>query len=151
MKTTGQTTQQGSALLEALFAVLIFSLGILALMALQAVSIKSSIDAKYRSDASYLVSQIIAQMWLDRSNIDSYAHYQTGPVCAFTGSPSANAKVTAWLTRVVSQLPGVASGKVQIQVSTPLADIKRTKVTLCWQGPQDSAAHNFTSTAEINQ
>lgn len=143
--------QAGSALLEALFAILIFSIGLLALVALQAVSIKNSIDAKYRSDASYLANQIIAQMWVDRSNIDSYAHYQTGPVCAFTGSASANANVTGWVTQVTSLLPGAASSKTQIQVSTPVASTKQVRVTVCWQGPQDSAAHNFVITAQINQ
>ncbi len=69
-------SQRGSALLEALFAILIFSIGLLALVALQAVSIKNSIDAKYRSDASYVANQIIAQMWIDRTpaNLDNYVH-----------------------------------------------------------------------------
>lgn len=145
--------QAGSALLEALFALLIFSIGILALVALQAVSIKSSIDAKYRSDASYLANQIIAQMWVDRSNIDNYAHWQMGPVCAFTGSASADTHVTGWVTQVNSLLPGAASAvapsKTQIQVSM-VGSTKRVKVTVCWQGPQDTAAHNFVATAQIN-
>lgn len=148
--TSFATAQKGSALLEALFAILIFTIGILALVELQAVSIKSSIDAKYRSDASYLVNQIIAQMWVDRSNIDNYAHYPTGPVCAFTGSASANANVTGWVTQVADLLPGAASSKTQIEVSTPVAGTRLVKVTVCWQGPQDSAAHNFAATAQIN-
>lgn len=151
MKAAGASTgQAGSALLEALFAILIFSVGILALVALQAVSVKSSIDAKYRSDASYLVNQIIAQMWLDRSHIDDYAHYPTGPVCAFTGSPSTNAKVIAWLTQVMGLLPGAASSHAQIEVSNPVSSAKQVKVTVCWQSPQDTAAHNFVATAQIN-
>lgn len=151
MKTTSLSkTQQGSTLLEALVAILIFSLGVLALISLQAVSIKNSIDAKYRADASYLANQIIAQMWVDRSNIDNYAHYQTGAVCApFTGSASGNANVTGWVTQVTSLLPGAASNKTQIQVST-VGSTKQVKVTVCWQGPQETSAHNFVVTAQIN-
>ena len=142
--------QAGSALLEALFAILIFSIGILALVALQAVSVKSSIDAKYRSDASYLTSQIIAQMWLDRSNIDGYAHYPSGPVCAFTGSPSTYANVISWLSQTGSLLPGAVPSTSQIHISTAVTGTKIVKVTVCWQGPQDSGAHNFVATAQIN-
>ena len=144
-------TQKGSALLEALIAILIFSIGVLALVALQAVSIKNSIDAKYRSDASYLVNQILARMWLDRTNIDNYAHYQTGTICAFTGTASANANVTDWITQVASLLPGTASSKTQILVTTPIASTKQVKVTVCWKSPQESTIHNFVATAQINQ
>jgi len=148
---TGPRAQRGSALLEALFAILIFSIGLLALVALQAVSIKNSIDAKYRSDASYVANQIIAQMWVDRTNLDSYAHYTAGPVCGFTGTPSGNASVTGWANQVVGLLPGSASNKTQIQVTTPAGTTTRlVKVTVCWQGPQEAAAHNFAVTARIN-
>ncbi|WP_210545830.1 hypothetical protein [Rhodoferax sp. PAMC 29310] len=144
-------SQKGSALLEAMVAILVFSFGILGLLGLQAVSIKNSIDAKYRSDASYIANQIIAQMWVDRSNIDSYAHLQAGAVCAYTGTASTNANVTGWISQASSQLPGAASAKTQILVTTPVAGIRQVKVTVCWQGPQETTPHNFATTAQINQ
>ena len=146
-------SQRGSALLEALFAILIFSIGLLALVALQAVSIKNSIDAKYRSDASYVANQIIAQMWVDRTpaNLDAYAHFTAGTVCAFTGTASTNANVTNWASQVVGLLPGAASNRTQILVTTPAGTATRqVTVTVCWQGPQETAAHNFAVTAQIN-
>lgn len=146
-------SQRGSALLEALFAILIFSIGLLALVALQAVSIKNSIDAKYRSDASYVANQIIAQMWVDRDPValDSYAHNITGAVCSFANTPSTNAVVTAWVAQVVGLLPGAATTRTQIQVTTPAGTSTRlVKVTVCWQGPQEASAHNFAVTARIN-
>ena len=155
MKMTSRAkTQKGSALLEALFAILIFSIGVLALVALQAVSIKNSIDAKYRSDASYLANQIISQIWIDRSHIDDYAHFQTGSLCSFTGSASSNVSpwvtpVTGWVIQVTSLLPGAASNKTQILVST-VGSTKQVKVTVCWKGPQETATHNFVATAQIN-
>ena len=152
MKTTRRfKVQAGSALMEALVALVVFSFGVLGLLGLQATSIKNSGDAKYRSDASYLANQIVAQMWIDRSNIDDYAHYAAGPVCAFTGSASANANVTGWLTQISSLLPGASSTNIQIQVTTPAANTKQVKVTVCWQTPQDAAAHNFVTAAQINQ
>ena len=50
--------QQGVMLIEALVAILIFTLGIVALMGLQANSMKQMSDAKYRTDASYLANCI---------------------------------------------------------------------------------------------
>ena len=150
-------SQRGSVLLEALFAILIFSIGLLALVALQAVSIKNSIDAKYRSDASYVANQIMAQMWIDRTPavLDSYAHNPAGPVCNFTVAPSGNAKVTDWVTQIGGLLPGAGANRTQIQVTTPAGTTTRlVKVTVCWQGPQVTAdpapVHNFAVTAQIN-
>ena len=45
--------QQGVVLLESLIAILIFSMGILALVGLQAAMISNTSNAKYRADASY--------------------------------------------------------------------------------------------------
>lgn len=147
---TSPRSQRGSALLEALFAILIFSVGLLALVALQAVSIKNSIDAKYRSDASYVANQIIAQMWIDRANIDSYIRQETGAVCEFSGG-NGNTNVAAWVTQVAGLLPGSAANMTQIQVTTPAGTATRlVKVTVCWKGPQETTPHNFAVTARIN-
>jgi type IV pilus assembly protein PilV len=147
-------SQRGAVLLEALFAILLFSIGVLALVALQAVSIKNSIDAKYRSDASYLANQIVSQMWTDRSNLDRYSHYPAGTLCAFTGSASADASpwvtpVTGWVAQVTDLLPGSAANKTQILVST-VGSTKQVKVTVCWKSPQETNSHNFVVTAQIN-
>jgi type IV pilus assembly protein PilV len=146
--------QTGSALIEALVSVLVFSIGVLSLMALQAVSIKNSADARYRSDASSLAKQIVAQMWVDRSNLDNYAHHPTGTLCAFTGAASANVgawvtPVTAWTAQVASLLPGAGAANTQIVVST-VDGTKQVKVTICWKGPQETVTHNFAMTSRIN-
>jgi type IV pilus assembly protein PilV len=143
--------QRGSALLEALIAIVIFSMGIIALMGLQAVSIKNSIDAKYRADAAYLANQIIGQMWVDRANLDNYAHHPTaGALCAPTGAASTLANVTDWITQIAAALPGATDAKQQISVTTPLAGTRQVTVTICWQGPQETAPHNYVATAQIN-
>jgi len=47
-------TQQGIALLESMIAILIFSMGILALAGLQGVLVKNTSDAKYRAEATFI-------------------------------------------------------------------------------------------------
>lgn len=153
---TGQQAiyrQRGSTLLEALVAIFIFSIGVLGLIGLQAVSIKNSIDAKYRADAAFLANQIIGQMWVDRGNIDNYAHYVTGGPCSHTGAASTLAPVTNWIAEIGKTLPAAsltAAKIAQIQVTTPIANTKQVTVTVCWQSPQETSPHNFVATAHIN-
>jgi len=64
--------QQGMLLLEALVGILIFSIGILAMLGMQSVGMQNTIESKYRSEAAYLANQIVGTMWVDRANIATY-------------------------------------------------------------------------------
>ena len=70
-------------LLEALIAILIFSLGVLALVGLQTVSIRQSSEAGYRAEALMFANEIIGQMWVDNrsfANLSAnYAHRRRPP------------------------------------------------------------------------
>ena len=59
------TSQQGVVLLESLIAILIFSLGILGIVGLQASMIKNTSEAKYRSEASHVAQQKVGEIWAD--------------------------------------------------------------------------------------
>jgi type IV pilus assembly protein PilV len=72
-------TQGGVILIEALIGILIFSIGILALIGMQAAAMKNTTDAKYRSEAAFLANQIIGQMWADRDNFKLYGDGGTHP------------------------------------------------------------------------
>lgn len=65
-------SQKGAVLLEALIAILIFSMGILALVGLQAAMLQNTTDSKFRADASYLAQQQIGRIWADPANAASY-------------------------------------------------------------------------------
>ena len=56
-------------LLEALVAILIFSIGILAMVAMQAVAIKQTGDANYRTRATLLANRLIGQMWVSSGDV----------------------------------------------------------------------------------
>ena len=70
------SSQQGVILLEALIGILIFSLGVLALVAMQAVSVSNVSNARYRTEAAFLANEIISEIWVDRgagyANVASY-------------------------------------------------------------------------------
>lgn len=120
--------QEGVMLLEALVAILIFSLGIIAVMGMQAVSIQQVSQSKFRTDASYLANQIIGQMWTDQPNLSAY----TSP-----GGPRA-----AWDAAVASTLP---QGQATIVLNG-----RQATVTIQWRMPDDLTWRNYVSVANIN-
>lgn len=112
------TKQQGSVLLEALIAVLIFSLGILALVGLQAAMIKNTGAAKYRTDASYIAQKRIGEMWADPGNLAAYVEASTD---------------------ISALIPG---GRRSV---TALANPGEYQITVGWTAPGEVAAANATT------
>lgn len=144
--------QSGVMLIEAMVGILIFSIGVLALVGLQAVAIKASAEAKYRADASYLANAIVGRMWNEpAANLVNYRHYPdstAGELCQPTGDASENANVTAWLGRVAALLPGADATLQQIAVDTTTNQVS---VAVCWVSPQDSLPHRHMIIAYINK
>ncbi len=116
-----KATQQGFMLLEAMIAILLFSLGVLAVVGLQAAMIQNTADSKFRSDASNIAQQRIGLMWSDPDNVLAYLE--------------ANTDISNLLpsgTRTVTQ-----------------PTLGEFTVTVTWQQPGQEQ-HNFTTTASIS-
>jgi type IV pilus assembly protein PilV len=152
--------QEGIALLEGLIAILIFSVGILALVALQAASVKHSANAKYRTTAALVANKIISRMWVrPTAEWSSFNHNPTGAVCSPDSAPSTNAQVLEWLARdvrgeltsgatdAVRGLPNATADRQQVQVSAG----GTITVTVCWQLPGEPAPHSHTTTAQVQR
>ena len=137
--------QKGLLLIEALVALLIFSLGILAIIGLQAQSIRHSADAKFRADAGFLASQIIGFVWTDRTNIAQYSHRPNGAVCAPGGAASGNANVQAWLANVNALLPGADGARQSIAINTAT---RQVTIRICWESR--SGMHNHVVTTQLS-
>ena len=138
-------TQSGVILIEALVGMLIFLIGILALMGMQAAAISNTSQAKYRSDASLLAGQIVSQMWSDPNNIPSYSYV--------SGGSSSNTFVSAWVGRTTNTLPGTSatSNPPVITVSALVNGGYDVVVIVRWQAPNEASItpHNFTTTSRI--
>jgi len=135
-----RSEQEGVMLLEALLGILIFSIGILALIAMQATAMRATVDAKYRAEASFLANEILGTMWVDRANLSNYA---TSP-----GSPAScpSAKPCGWISRVQTLMPNATGA------NAPEIAISGTQVTVTvrWVRPGDSSASNHAAVAQIN-
>lgn len=161
-------SQRGSMMLEALISILIFSIGILAIIGLQAASVKMSSDAKYRSDASFLASQLVAQMWNGVAGsvtgtcpANAYTGNELNPYLgSYTGlSTTGGATFTAWASAVVATLPNPSASAVlaaapTISPSPCVPGLQQginanALITISWQLPGGDA-HIFSTTAPIS-
>lgn len=138
--------QVGFSIIETMIGLLLFSIGILGMINMLAISMKVSSDASFRSEASYLSDQIIAQMWADRSNLASYELNAGSKPCGVGANASANLNVQNWLADV-AHIPG--TGNVIQQILLDPATNQVT-VTLCWQAKANQPMHNYTSISSIN-
>jgi type IV pilus assembly protein PilV len=154
--------QQGVMLIEALIAILIFSLGILGMVAMGSVAIAAQSDSQYRTDAANYANEIVAAMniqlqtaaYNSTSNsftpdaaLQSFAHQPTsGGYCSFAGSASTNPIVQDWVARISGgvdskrSLPGATNASQQITIDqTPGSGFNMVTVTICWQPPSSAA------------
>ena len=70
---TSRQQQTGAYLLEALIGILIFALGVLGIVGLQAASLRTTADSGLRAEAVFAANQLLGQMWTDdESNLNAY-------------------------------------------------------------------------------
>jgi type IV pilus assembly protein PilV len=161
-----QNHQSGMMLLEALIGILIFSIGILALVAMQARSVSTLADAQYRVEAVNLTNRLLSQIWVnaDRSNpaalqtsLLTFQHQPGGSACAFNGGTATNPVATAWLNMVQQPLlPGASDAayqQIKVEPVIGAATVNRVTITVCWIAPNEpagSAPHRHTVVAYVN-
>jgi type IV pilus assembly protein PilV len=135
--------QAGVMLLEALIAILVFSLGILSLVALQATSIKLTGDAKYRTDATLLANRLIGQMWVSNGDLSVFA--------------TDGAAYNAWLSRGLRHegLPGVVAASSGVVSTLPTVTVDGAgvvEITLFWRTPEmatDVPGHRHVVVSQV--
>lgn len=142
--------QTGSVILEALIAILIFSIGILALVGMQATAISSVADAKYRSTASFLANQMIGTIWATRlnnvaANASNVKVASPDPsfACNLCSTANGNSYTQAWMASGVAGLP---NGTASIAIASNVV----VTVTIGWQPPKDAVAHQHSVTSYID-
>jgi type IV pilus assembly protein PilV len=129
--------QQGFTLIEVLVSVLVFSLGVLAMVGLQGSAIRLSTDAQLRADATFLADQLLGRMLIaDPTTAATFDHNPSGTVCSPTAAASTNATVVEWLAEVNEILPNAPPENQQIDIDTATGQVT---VTLCWENGSDGA------------
>lgn len=130
-----RSRQHGLMLLEALLGILIFSIGILASIAMLSRTIGQVSDAKYRIDASFLANEIISRIWVDRANLATYAY------------PGGTApELATWVAHVNTALPGAAANAPTVTVDAATGQVT---VTVRWQAQAAAVASNHMAIATV--
>ena len=147
-------------LLEVLLALLIFSLGVLGLVGLQANAVKQSGQTKFRSDATLLANELIGEMWVDNRSFTALS-------AKFASQPAGDG-YNAWAARVSQTLPGGLAPIVALSKNDPLStwteagpsgvsdatlsSSTKVTITLLWKLPSEpagDAAHQLVTVTEI--
>ena len=123
----------GIVLIEALVGILIFAMGVLGIVGLQAAMTKAQASNKFRGDASYLASGLIGTMWSDDVN-NNLAKYATAGCAGY-------APCNDWNAKVAAALPG---GSTAITVDAA----KNVTVTIQWTVPNEGT-HAYTTSASL--
>lgn len=148
-KRTSWRHQAGVAMVEAMVAIVIFSIGILGIVGMQARSTQMMTDSVLRAQASQLASQLISEMWLTDPG-QRAALYSTG-----------GTRYLQWhgsFASGVNVLPGASANPPTVNVVTaqvPLPTVPPTNytvsdvtVTLFWQRA-GGAVNQYITTARI--
>ena len=90
--------ERGGFLLEALVGILIFTLGVIGLFALQARAIGYTSDVQYRGEAAYLANAYISKMWA-----------MPRPTLTVLFDNAGEAEYDAFAAAVQLRLPGAAA------------------------------------------
>ena len=112
-----QRRQRGFTLVEVLVSLLVFSLGILGMVGLQARAIQFSVDAEDRAKAAMVANEVISWMWAQRTLVVPAATLADFEAQAQTAGLPSNVAVA-----VPAPVGGVAT------------------VTITWKSPSKPAA-----------
>ncbi|MFN9745282.1 MAG: hypothetical protein ACK57B_06525 [Betaproteobacteria bacterium] len=138
---------RGVALIDVLVAVVVFSVGVLAVVGLQGTATQQSSQARYRAEATLLANALISRMWLtDRQVATLQANFAPG-----------NAAYEEWLATVAATLPGVAASAPTVTVQAVAGgasapDTARVTVQMWWRSPAapaDAAPNQLVMVTQI--
>jgi type IV pilus modification protein PilV len=157
--------QSGFFLIEALVAILIFSLGVLGMVALGGTAMGAQTDARYRTDAAALADELASAIVVNvardsaanfLASLTQFQHQPTGIDCAFSGGVTAEPNAwpgwPAWAPRAPA-CPACrtrAPPTSRILIDTSATGFNRVQITVCWQGPNDQAMRHHTLVTYVN-
>ena len=124
--------QSGALMLEVLLSILIFAVGILAVVALQARSVSTLTQSQDRANASLVSSQTLGFLWSRRNIASSF-------IGTYTGAGSSD------LDKLAKSLPNGT-----IIVANATGSTSDYIVTIRWRAPGQATNSSFVVSGSIN-
>ena len=126
--------ERGYVLLEALVALLIFSLGLLGMIGFQAASTRIATDSRFRTEAAILADELISKMSVDKRAVvvSEYVYESPG---------GGGASTHAWFTKRVKEASKLPNPKAKVEVIKGNAvDTFAVTVTIEWDLPNSGGS-----------
>ena len=138
---SSQVRQQGSSLLEALIAILLFSIGVVGMVGLIGASLRATNDARYRLEAANLANGMVATMWT------------TNPAQLDAQFGEEGTKLIAWRAKAASLLPHSDAHPPVVNLSKPGLSLqsRTVVVSVFWQLPGSTELHTYMLTGQIGK
>ena len=130
--------QRGSVLIEGLLALVIFSIALIGLLMLMSSALMENGNARYRSEASLLVSDLVGRMWSGDRSLNSLR--------TRFGDTNAD-EYRQWQQRVQATLPGASMAGNLPQVT--IGNDRDVTITVGWQSPGETTAHQLLVSTRI--
>lgn len=116
------TRLRGFTLIESLVALLIMSVGLLGVAALQLASLQANHGAFQRTQATFLAQDIVDRMRANRdAAVAGQYDIEFGDAPPTTPATTAEIDLAAWRNRLVATLPAGAAGTLESQPSGEIA------------------------------
>lgn len=136
--------QKGFSLVEVLVAMLVLSIGLLGLAALQTTSLRYNTDSYFRTQATYFVYDIVDRMRANSTAVADSGAYDistvaaatpfltsTDPACDTSSCNSANIAaydLGKWYKRMSLVLPGASTNPATINIDAS----RQVTITISW-------------------
>jgi type IV pilus assembly protein PilV len=162
--------QHGMFLIEALISILIFSLGVLGMIAMSGKAVSAQSDAQFRTEASNMADEIAGQIAIRvnrtgatpaaiaaniAASLPAFEHQTTsGAYCTFSGAVAPDPFIQGLVEQAGNLpagtvgLPGAGIAQQQILVDT--ATHNQVTITLCWQTASDVQMRRHTLVTYVN-
>lgn len=130
--------QRGMTLVEVLVTLIIMSVGLLGVAALQLTSLRNNYDAYTRSQAAVLAADILDRMRANRSAAISGTGYTVALGTYNSNTTQAERDISAWKATLAQQLP-VGDGDIARDPATGIVTIR-----IQWSERDDAAGQTLT-------
>jgi type IV pilus assembly protein PilV len=140
---------RGTTLVEILVTVVIISVGLLGVVALQTVSLRNNYSSFLRGQATVLASDIIDRI---RANRDNAASYNVAYGASLAATSRAGSDVTTWKNDIQLVLPATPAGAAadgEVVVTTLSAGRFEVIVRIRWGEREEATALQFETRTEV--
>jgi len=153
--TTSRKQQTGAYLLEALIGILIFALGVLGIVGLQAASLRTTTDSAMRAEAVFAANQLLGKMWTDdESNLTANYDSTLGgqPYLDFAAQLKA-AQVGAWACDPTVSIDNFVAAPSQTSHSVTIQIFWQSETGEALAGCANGAVkvHSYTTSGVVGQ